>query len=99
MKDNEKGIIDDIDSEFLHDFRVAVRRTRSLLGQIRYVLPKRRVTRFKRDFAWLGEVTGPARDMDVYLLSFNDIFQPPPQASAKGQPARIFAGRQKMGDA
>jgi len=72
MKDNEKGIIDDIDSEFLHDFRVAVRRTRSLLGQIRYVLPKRRVTRFKRDFAWLGEVTGPARDMDVYLLSFNE---------------------------
>lgn len=72
MKDNENGIINDIDSEFLHDFRVAVRRTRSLLGQIRNVLPKRRVTRFKRDFAWLGEVTGPARDMDVYLLSFNE---------------------------
>ena len=72
MKDNEKGIIEDIDSEFLHDFRVAVRRTRSLLGQIRNVLPKRRVTRFKRDFAWLGEVTGPTRDMDVYLLSFNE---------------------------
>jgi CHAD domain-containing protein len=72
MKDNENGIIEDIDSEFLHDFRVSVRRTRSLLGQIRNVLPKRRVTRFKRDFAWLGEVTGPARDMDVYLLSFNE---------------------------
>lgn len=72
MKDNENGIIEDIDSEFLHDFRVAVRRTRSLLGQIRNVFPKNRVTRFKRDFAWLGEVTGPARDMDVYLLSFNE---------------------------
>ena len=72
MKDNEKGIIDDIDSEFLHDFRVAVRRTRSLLGQIKNVLPKRRVARFKREFAWLGEVTGSARDMDVYLLSFNE---------------------------
>lgn len=72
MKDNEKGIIEDIDSEFLHDFRVSVRRTRSLLGQIKNVLPKRRVARFKRDFAWLGAVTGPARDMDVYLLSFNE---------------------------
>jgi CHAD domain-containing protein len=72
MKNNENGIIEDIDSEFLHDFRVSVRRTRSLLGQIRNVLPKRRITRFKRDFAWLGEVSGPARDMDVYLLSFNE---------------------------
>jgi len=72
MKDNENGVIKDIDSEFLHSFRVAVRRTRSLLGQIRNILPKRRISRFKRDFAWLGEVTGPARDMDVYLLSFNE---------------------------
>jgi CHAD domain-containing protein len=72
MEDNENGIIEDIDSEFLHDFRVALRRTRSLLGQIRNVLPKRRGTRFKKDFAWLGEVTGPTRDMDVYMLSFNE---------------------------
>ena len=71
MEKNENGMRHDIDSEFLHDFRVAVRRTRSLLGQIRNVLPKHRIKRFKRDFAWLGEVTGPTRDMDVYLLMFD----------------------------
>ena len=71
MEKNENGMRQDIDSEFLHDFRVAVRRTRSLLGQIRNVLPKQRVARFKKDFAWLGEVTGPTRDMDVYLLMFD----------------------------
>ena len=32
---NEKGTKTDIDSEFLHDFRVAVRRTRSALTQVK----------------------------------------------------------------
>jgi len=25
---------------------------------------------FSRKFAWLGEITGPTRDLDVYLLNF-----------------------------
>ncbi|MEZ4517985.1 MAG: CHAD domain-containing protein [Chloroflexota bacterium] len=37
MERNEPGVRADIDSEFLHDFRVAVRRTRSALSQIRDV--------------------------------------------------------------
>ena len=36
---NEPGLRANLDTEFLHDFRVAVRRTRSLLGQIRHVFP------------------------------------------------------------
>ncbi|MBM2829953.1 MAG: hypothetical protein HW411_743 [Gammaproteobacteria bacterium] len=75
MEQNEDGIRDDIDSEFLHDFRVALRRTRTLLGQMKGVFPGRRITRFSREFAWLGEVTGPTRDMDVYLLSFDTYKQ------------------------
>ena len=39
MKDNEPGTIADTDSEFLHDFRVAVRRTRAGLSQLKGVLP------------------------------------------------------------
>lgn len=74
MEKNENGMHHDIDSEFLHDFRVAVRRTRSLLDQMKNVLPEPRITRFSRDFAWLGKVTGPTRDMDVYLLTF-DAYQ------------------------
>ncbi len=69
MQQNEAGISEDLDSEFLHDFRVAVRRTRSGLGQVGNVLPPGITDRTKKDFAWLGKVTGPTRDLDVYLLS------------------------------
>ncbi|MEJ2345437.1 MAG: CHAD domain-containing protein [Gammaproteobacteria bacterium] len=71
MLANEAGLREDIDSEFLHDFRVAVRRTRSALGQIKGVLAARTVQRFEREFAWLGRITGPTRDLDVYLLQFD----------------------------
>jgi CHAD domain-containing protein len=69
MRDNEAGARANVDSEFLHDLRVAVRRTRSGLGQVRGVFRRPTVRRFKRVFSWLGEVTNPLRDLDVYLLS------------------------------
>jgi CHAD domain-containing protein len=70
MEVNEDGIIKDIDCEFLHDFRIAVRRTRSIIGSIKNVFKPESLKRFKADFAWLGDVTGPARDLDVHLLDF-----------------------------
>ncbi len=65
---NEEGILKDLDSEFLHDFRVAIRRTRSGLTQIKNVLPPEVTDHFKAEFAHLGSITGPTRDLDVYLL-------------------------------
>lgn len=73
MQANEAGLKADLDSEFLHDYRVAVRRTRSLLGQIKGVLPQQKLERFRREFSWLGEITSPSRDMDVYLLDFHTL--------------------------
>jgi CHAD domain-containing protein len=70
METNEAGARAGLDSEFLHDFRVAVRRTRSMLSQMKGVLSGDQVSGFKGEFGWLGTVTGPARDMDVYLLTF-----------------------------
>ena len=67
---NEAGTIADTDSEFLHDFRVAVRRTRAGLSQIKNTLPEPIVTVYAEFFAWLGKITGPTRDLDVYLLSY-----------------------------
>lgn len=69
MRANEDGIRADIDVEFLHDYRVAVRRTRSALSQIKNVFPSEPVARFRQDFAALGEVSNELRDLDVYLLS------------------------------
>ena len=67
MLANETGTREDIDSEFLHDFRVSVRRTRSAISQIKGVIPQKILDRFRPEFTWLGQITGPTRDMDVYL--------------------------------
>lgn len=68
MLRNEQGIFDDLDSEFLHDFRVAIRRTRSALSLIKGTLEPEVETHFAKEFKYLGQITGPTRDLDVYLL-------------------------------
>jgi CHAD domain-containing protein len=68
MKINEDNIEKDLDTEFLHDFRVAIRRTRSALGQIKSVFPQNTTGRFKKDFAFAGKLSNQLRDLDVYLL-------------------------------
>jgi CHAD domain-containing protein len=91
MKTNEEGTRKDIDSEFLHDYRVSVRRTRSALTQIKGVLPESILNRFKPEFAWLGQLTGPTRDMDVYLLSFDGYHDSLPDSIQKDlDPLRSF---------
>lgn len=72
MQANEAGIKEDIDTEFLHDFRVAVRRTRSALSQIGEVFPEATTSRFREDFAAIGQFTNDLRDLDVYLLAEDD---------------------------
>jgi len=69
MERNVDGIRKDTDTEFLHDFRVAIRRTRSGLSQLKKALPGSVTKRFSRDFADLGRGTNRLRDLDVYLLS------------------------------
>ncbi|TDI82311.1 MAG: CHAD domain-containing protein [Caldithrix sp.] len=68
MRRNEAGVKDDIDTEFLHDFRVAVRRSRSALTQIKGVFRPNIVERFTADFANIGKLTNQLRDLDVFLL-------------------------------
>lgn len=51
------------DSEELHRFRVALRKTRALLTLFRPLLPQ--ATRFRDDFKWLAAATGEVRDLDV----------------------------------
>ena len=68
LERNVAGTRADLDSEFLHDLRVATRRTRSMLSQVKRVLPDELVADYKERFGWLGQVTGPTRDLDVFLL-------------------------------
>src|SRR6201990_1730397 len=71
IEENAPGTIASIDIEFLHDLRVAVRRTRSILKLAGDVLPENLAERFQPEFKWLGDLTTPVRDLDVYLLEFD----------------------------
>ncbi len=91
MQVNEAGTIADLDSEFLHDFRVAVRRTRSALSELKHVFPPATYKRFKREFAWLGGLTGELRNLDVYLLKFDDYRAVvPAELRDDLEPLRVF---------
>jgi CHAD domain-containing protein len=73
LERNVDGVLKDIDTEFLHDLRVAVRRTRSAIKLLGDVLPADLSAHYRAEFKWLGDVTTPVRDLDVYLLGFNDL--------------------------
>ncbi len=73
IEENVPGTIASIDTEFLHDLRVAVRRTRSILKLVGDVLPDQLAERFAPDFKWLGDLTTPVRDLDVYLLELDPM--------------------------
>jgi CHAD domain-containing protein len=70
---NVNGSVRDLDTEFLHDLRIAVRRTRSALKLAGDVLPGGMTGRFRPEFKWLGDLTTPTRDLDVYLLGYPDM--------------------------
>ncbi len=99
MLANEEGTWGDWDSEFLHDFRVACRRTRSALTQIKGVFRAPAVDKFRKGFKWLGDVTGPARDLDVYLLKIEGYRQTlPTSARADLNPLIEFLKRRRRAE-
>jgi CHAD domain-containing protein len=67
---NVPGVLADHDPEFLHDLRIAIRRTRTGLSLMKRVLPDSVTGRFSREFSRLGTLTGAVRDLDVYLLAY-----------------------------
>jgi CHAD domain-containing protein len=67
---NVDGVLRDIDTEFLHDLRVSVRRTRSAIKLLGGVLPDGLAGAYAAEFKWLGDLTTPTRDLDVHLLGF-----------------------------
>lgn len=75
---NWQGTVEDIDPEFLHDLRVAVRRIRSVLAQGKGVLSADARQRFRDGYGRLGEVTGRARDLDVYVTEWDRYVAPLP---------------------
>jgi CHAD domain-containing protein len=71
LEANVAGTIRDIDTEFLHDLRVSVRRTRTALKLGADLLPGGMADQYRPEFKWLGDLTTPTRDLDVHLLGFD----------------------------
>jgi CHAD domain-containing protein len=61
------GTVSDVDTECLHDLRVAVRRSRSAVKLLGDVLPPALVAWVTPQLKGLGELTSPSRDLDVIL--------------------------------
>ena len=73
LEANVPGTVRDVDTEFLHDLRIAVRWTRSALKLCGRALPDSLLREYRPEFRWLGDLTTPTRDLDVYLLGFADM--------------------------
>jgi CHAD domain-containing protein len=96
IESNVDGVLRDIDSEFLHDLRVAVRRTRSAIKVLGAVLPADLATHYAAEFKWLGDLTTPTRDLDVHLLGFGAMTDQLVAASpADLEPLRAFLVRRR----
>ncbi|MGC9219734.1 MAG: CHAD domain-containing protein [Solirubrobacteraceae bacterium] len=67
---NLPGALADLDSEFLHDLRVSIRRTRSVQRELGRVFLPADLAPMRSGFRWLQSVTGPVRDLDVYAAEF-----------------------------
>lgn len=69
MAENEEGIIERRGENFLHDYRVAVRRTRSALTLFDQALAPGMLRHGKKLFGGIAKRTGDARDLDVLQLA------------------------------
>jgi CHAD domain-containing protein len=73
MDANLPAVLADADVEFLHDYRVAIRRTRSVLREMHAVFDAGDLKRMRAEFKWLQDQTSATRDLDVYLHEFDEL--------------------------
>lgn len=70
---NLPGALADTDTEFLHDYRVSIRRTRAVLRELRTVFPVADWQHCREELKWLQGVTSDTRDLDVYVVGFEEL--------------------------
>lgn len=83
-RQNEPGTIADFDTEFLHDYRVALRKIRSVLSLFKGVYGDAATAELKQRFSDLMAPTGALRDLDVYLLEQDYYFDMLPENLHEG---------------
>ncbi len=93
-RENEQGVIDDLDTEFLHDYRVSLRRVRSLISLFKGVWDEATEQQLKQRFSALMRITNRLRDLDVYLLDQASYYTMLPESMHPGVDD-IFASFQR----
>lgn len=83
-RQNEAGITDDYDTEFLHDYRVSLRKVRSVISLFKGVYSEATTLLLKEEFAEIMQCTGRLRDLDVYLLDKDNYFALVPSSTHEG---------------
>ncbi|MBI4013298.1 MAG: CHAD domain-containing protein [Candidatus Rokubacteria bacterium] len=84
------------DPEALHHMRVATRRLRAVLRAARPMLATEWVEPLREELAWLGDLLGSVRDLDVLLARLRDdaaALEPPERRAATRLLRRLAAER------
>ena len=71
LREQLPGVHRDIDTEFVHQARVATRRMRSALRLFRDAFPEGTAAYLQGEMKWLGSLLGAVRDLDVFLLNLS----------------------------
>ena len=93
LRANEPGILNDWDSEFLHDYRVALRSIRSWLGELKSCIEPVARREVKASLAHLNRMTGALRDLDVLCARLPDYVSENVGAAAHRLAVRAKAAR------
>lgn len=72
---NVPGMVDDLDTEFLHDYRICLRKVRSVLSLVKDVYPAEETRRMREILGGLARQTNRLRDLDVYLLARDEYLE------------------------
>ena len=62
---------DSADIESLHELRIAIRRTRSIISSATHIISEQTLELFRDEFKWLAGSTGATRDFDVFIAGWH----------------------------
>lgn len=71
LREQFPGIRQDIDTESIHQARVATRRMRSSIRLFRDAVPDGACKSILKELKWLAGLLGPVRDLDVFLFNIS----------------------------
>lgn len=90
---NLPGALAGSDPRCLHDYRVAIRRTRAVQRPLGEVFGAKAVSRARREFRWLQRTTGQTRDLDVDVEDFERWRELVPDADTLDPVLEVLRGR------